>query len=89
MQQVVTITSQGQITIPALMRRSLGLNKYHKAYAKVDNGRIIVEPVVDLLSLEGIMQHKAIRSKKINEIMTEEKQAVEKAIVKQYRFKNK
>jgi len=49
----VTITSQGQISIPAKLRRKLGLEKNKKAIVTEDEGKIIIEPVKDLLELEG------------------------------------
>ena len=48
MQQIVTITDQGQITIPASMRRAMSLNLYNKALVKIENKIIMVEPIVDL-----------------------------------------
>ncbi len=53
MGQVVSITSQGQISIPAALRRRLGLDKYRKAYVKEEAGKIVVEPVEDIFSLHG------------------------------------
>lgn len=76
MQQIVSITSQGQITIPAAMRRRLALDKYKKASVQTEKGRIIVEPVPDLLSLGGLLKKKAMKDKGIEEIMQLEKQTV-------------
>ena len=59
MQQIVTITDQGQITIPASMRRAISLDLYNKALVKIENKMIIVEPIIDLLSLGGA--HKQIK----------------------------
>ena len=54
MTYTVSITSQGQISIPMPLRKKLGLEKAKKAvvYGGKD-GSIIVEPILDLLSLEG------------------------------------
>ncbi|OGE19093.1 hypothetical protein A3A14_01175 [Candidatus Daviesbacteria bacterium RIFCSPLOWO2_01_FULL_43_38] len=49
----VSITSQGQITIPAKLRRSLGFDKNKKALVREENGELIIKPVQDLLELEG------------------------------------
>ena len=49
----VSITSQGQISIPAKIRRELGLNKKQKAIVSVENGKMLLEPVKDILELAG------------------------------------
>ncbi|MDP1760348.1 MAG: AbrB/MazE/SpoVT family DNA-binding domain-containing protein [Candidatus Woesebacteria bacterium] len=76
MQQLVSITSQGQITIPASFRKQLGLDKYLKALVKIEGERIIVEPVPDLLSLAGILHHKAIKGKNIGQIIKMEEDSI-------------
>lgn len=76
MQQIVSITSQGQITIPASMRRKLDLEKYKKAAVRAEENKIIVEPIPDLLSLAGSLKDKAIKGKTINEIIKLEEEAV-------------
>ena len=68
MNYLVSITSQGQISIPAKIRRKLGLYEFDKAYVKEEGGRVIVEPVADLLKLKGILKHKAIKGKSIDTI---------------------
>lgn len=52
----VSITSQGQISIPAKIRRQLGLSKISKAIVSVANGKMIVEPVKDFLELAGSLK---------------------------------
>jgi len=49
----VSITSQGQISIPAKIRKNLGLRKNTKAFVTEENGKVIVEPVKDFLELRG------------------------------------
>jgi bifunctional DNA-binding transcriptional regulator/antitoxin component of YhaV-PrlF toxin-antitoxin module len=80
MQQIVTITNQGQITIPASMRRAISLDLYKKALVKIENQRIIVEPIVDLLSLGGIISNKAKKQKKIEDIIKIEEDVISKMI---------
>ena len=80
MRQIVTITSQGQITIPAAMRRAISIDKYNKALASTDGNRIIVEPVEDLLTLAGTLKKKAKTGKKIAEIIKLEEKAVAKMV---------
>lgn len=78
MTNLVSITSQGQISIPAKMRRELGFEKYGKALVRKEKGRLVVEPVGDLLESAGIFKEKAIRNKSIAEVMQmEEKAAAE------------
>lgn len=52
----VTITSQGQISIPAKIRRELGFTKNNKAIVSVEKGRVTIEPVKDLLELGGSLK---------------------------------
>ena len=49
----VSITSQGQMSIPAPLRQKLGLQKKTKAIASAQNGKLVVEPAQDLLDLYG------------------------------------
>ena len=53
MQQIVTITSQGQLTIPASFRQALGITAQTKATIKKVGSQIIVEPEADFWSLGG------------------------------------
>jgi len=53
MQDIVSITSQGQLTIPASIRRSFGIKGPVKARIKRENNFIIVEPKKDFWLLEG------------------------------------
>lgn len=54
----VSITSQGQVSIPAPLRRKLGLNKLNKAIISEKEGKVIIEPVKDLLELRGSLKTK-------------------------------
>jgi AbrB family looped-hinge helix DNA binding protein len=53
MSYTVSITSQGQISIPAKIRRELGLSNKQKAIVSVENGKMVVEPVKSLHELAG------------------------------------
>lgn len=75
MQQLVSITSQGQISIPAKMRRALGLDKLNKALVRTEKKTIVVEPIKDILQLDGALKHKAIKGKTTAEIRRLEKEA--------------
>lgn len=53
---MVSITSQGQISIPAAIRRKLGLDKLKKAVVTEKDGILRIEPVKDLLDLKGSLK---------------------------------
>ena len=78
MQQIVTITSQGQITIPASMRRAISIDKSNKASVTTEGKRIIIEPVVDLLDLGGTLKNKAKKEKNIDKIIQLEEDTIGK-----------
>lgn len=52
----VSITSQGQISIPAPIRKKLGLDKSKKAVVSEKDGKLFIEPVKDLLELKGSLK---------------------------------
>lgn len=54
----VSLTSQGQMSIPAKLRRQLGLEKTRKVMVRADEGKLIVEPVRDILELRGVFASK-------------------------------
>lgn len=84
MPYLVSITSQGQISIPAKLRRELDLDQNKSALVKREGRRIVIEPVADLFSLAGAFKHKALKGKTIQEIIDIEEQAWEKEAVKRY-----
>ena len=79
-QQIVTITDHGQITIPASMRRAISLDLYNKAMVKIEDKIITVEPIIDLLSLGGILINKSKKQKNIDKIIELEEKAISKMI---------
>lgn len=56
MAYVVSVTSQGQISIPAKIRKDFGLDKVKKVLVTVGEGKVILEPVKDLLELRGSLK---------------------------------
>ena len=84
---IVSITSQGQISIPAKIRRELGLNRSKKALVKREGNKMVIEPVSDFLNLAGSLHHKAIKGKSIREIIKIEKEAVVQRIVERHQKK--
>lgn len=69
MNYIVSITRQGQISIPMPLRRKYGLDKFRKAIiSSTQEGNLIIEPFPDLLSLKGIVKtKKKISPKRIRE----------------------
>lgn len=58
MEQVVTITSQGQLTIPQAIRKQFGMRQSVKAILRVSGREIIVRPQGDFASLSGSLKSK-------------------------------
>lgn len=80
----VSITSQGQMSIPIQLRKQLGLESGKKALVRQEGEKITIEPIIDLLSLKGSLKHKAIKGKTIDEIIALENKAVDEAIFERY-----
>lgn len=56
MTYTVSITSQGQISIPVKIRRKLGMEKNRTAIVREQNGKLIIEPVKDFLEYAGSLK---------------------------------
>lgn len=56
MQQIVSITSQGQLSIPKLMLQDLGIFGATKAIAQKVGNTIVVSPKQDFWSLAGSLK---------------------------------
>jgi len=56
MQKIVSITSQGQLTVPQFMLRSLGIKGHTKAIVRKRGNIIEVEPRKDFWSLGGSLK---------------------------------
>ena len=50
--QIVSITRQGQVTIPAPIRKTLGLNRYPKATVRLEDKKIKGKSVKEIIKLE-------------------------------------
>ena len=55
MNNIVSITSQGQVTIPKKIRDAFGITRATKAVVRKEGKKIIVEPKGDFWSLAGSM----------------------------------
>ncbi|MDP3994743.1 MAG: AbrB/MazE/SpoVT family DNA-binding domain-containing protein [bacterium] len=75
----VSITSQGQMSIPMPLRRMLGLDIKTKALVFAEGKRLIIEPSPDLLDLTGSLKSYAFKGKTADEIMKLEKKGLEEA----------
>lgn len=69
----VSITSQGQISIPAKLRRKFGLDKSGKVIISEESDKLILEPVEDFLSLKGSLKSnkKPLSNKELDDIVAE------------------
>lgn len=87
MLQTVTVTSQGQITIPAYMRRTLNLNKKRKIFIFLDNGELRMRPAEDFLSLASSLAVyvKKNKNKTLGQIVDDEQKALKMANLARYK----
>ncbi len=84
MQHIISVTSQGQISIPVKMRRLLNLDSTKKVYVTYKSGKIIIEPITDFLSLKGVLHSQALKNKTSKEIELIEKNAIKEARLEKY-----
>lgn len=87
--KIVTMTSQGQITLPAYLRRKYNFGSSNKVLVKEKNNQIVVEPVSDVMSLAGVLNKYAKKEKSIEQIIAMEKEAVLQSVVEKYKNKLK
>ena len=89
MNYTLNVTSQGQVSIPAKVRRLWGLIDRGQITLTLHGQNAIVAPVPDLLSLGGSLHKYAIKGKSIEEIKKLERKGVEDAVVERYFRKEK
>ena len=88
MQAIVSITSQGQITVPIDMRRYLKVSKREKIKATLVGDKIVLERLTDIEDLAGIF---ADQAKKITKGMTRreielaERKAIEEGWISRFK----
>lgn len=56
MQYITSVTSKGQATIPAPVRKKLGIKPGQKIFFKDQGNQIVIEPAVDVDSLYGSLK---------------------------------
>lgn len=52
---VSTISTKGQITLPASLRRKLGIGPHDRVLIELADDAIIIKPAFDLFELEGFL----------------------------------
>lgn len=88
MQAIVSITNQGQVTVPVDMRRYLKMGKREKIKATLVGEKIVLERMVDIEDLAGVF---ASQAKKITKGMTRkeielaERKAIEEGWVSRFK----
>ena len=88
MTHFVTITSQGQISIPAKVRKLFGLDKIKKLIVYMRDDEIVLKKAPDIDDVAGILHQFAIKDKPIEEVMKMEKEALGEAFAEKYRKKH-
>lgn len=77
---LATVSSKGQITLPAKARRDLGIRLHGRVSVEVRKGEMILKPAPDLLALKGFAG-RALRPEQEQEALVEaasERQSVGK-----------
>lgn len=82
-----TITSQGQVTLPAKLRRLVGLDKPGKVLVQTQDNQIVIKKASDFLDLAGSLHQYAIKGKTIDEIIAIEEEAWGNAVAEKYGVK--
>ncbi len=59
---IVTITTQGQLTIPKVLRDAFGIKRSTKAFVRRVGNTIIVEPKKDFWALKGSLRSQVLLS---------------------------
>ena len=60
---ISTISTKGQITLPASARRKLGLKPHDRVLVESTDEAIVIKPVSDLLALKGFLGKALSREK--------------------------
>jgi len=79
------LTSQGQLSIPAKLRKKYKLDKKRGVVITEGNGKIHIEPAKDILELAGSLHKYAKKNISIDKIIALEKKAVAEAIVERHK----
>lgn len=72
MQQFITITTQGQLSIPINIRKALGFDLARKAILRVIDNKVIIEPASDVLYLKGKLKKYSHKGKNLQRTINKE-----------------
>ena len=64
-----SMSSKGQLVIAKEIREELGLKKNQRFIERIENGKVVLEPVSRLMELKGVLKGKT--SKSVKQIMQE------------------
>ena len=82
---LVTVTSQGQITIPISIRRLLGIEQESSVVIGVEQNTIILEKPKDIFSRLGVYKNKRLKNKTFDQVLELESKAFEDGITAKYK----
>ncbi len=80
----VTLTSQGQISIPARFRKKFGLLSSQKLVIEARNGEIVLRPSTDLVTHAGILHDKALSEVSLEKVLLLEDEGIQEAQIDRY-----
>ena len=83
MEYSAKVTTKGQVTIPASLRKKFKIDLQNITFT-VRDGELVLKPSRDILSLSGIYKDKSIKDKRYSEIAKIEKLAVEDGFVEKF-----
>ena len=52
---VATVSSKGQITIPSIARRAVGLKAHDRVLIETRGGEVVIRPTTAFMQLEGFL----------------------------------
>jgi AbrB family looped-hinge helix DNA binding protein len=85
MDTVVSLTKQGQISIPVKLRKRLGWTTESKVTIRQEGDGLIIEKPLDISSLAGTLSDYANLDISVTEARKAEEQAFEQATVQRYK----
>lgn len=66
---ISTVSSKGQITLPAEARRAVGIRPHDRVFIDVRAEQIVVQPVEDFFKLDGFLGKPCSRKKELADMM--------------------
>ena len=66
---VATVSTKGQITLPARMRKELGIKAHDRVFVESSDKNITIRPVPDLFQYEGFLGKTGLSLDEEREIM--------------------